>query len=196
MSSFESYISSNSNVSVGIHPYDSGREDVDKKLDELVLLASKGEVLAIGECGLDKTIDVPLERQLEVFKAQIELSELYKKPIVIHDVKAHQEILMALRGFSFPVIIHGVNNKWTAIDKFVEKGFYLSYGKSLLNNNISTLQTFIQTPLNQIFLETDDADIDIKVVYQKAAEIKQISVEQLKLQIQNNFQDVFNKNNI
>lgn len=67
----------------------------------------------------------------------------------------------------------------------LKHGFYLSFGKSVLHN-LSLQTTLKEIPLEKIFLETDDADFDIAELYQKAAEIKEISVEDVHTVITKN----------
>ena len=63
------------NYSIGIHPWyiDENRLENDLKTIEEKLQLS--ECLALGECGLDKRIEIPLALQIEVFEKQIELAE-------------------------------------------------------------------------------------------------------------------------
>ncbi len=65
------------------------------------------------------------------------------------------------------------------LDEMLKHGFYLSFGKSVLHN-LSLQTSFKRISFRKIFLETDDADFDIAELYQKAAEIKEISVEEVQ----------------
>lgn len=60
----------------------------------------------------------------------------------------------------------------------LSKGFYLSFGSALINN-LTLQKTFEELPLSSIFLETDNASVDIQKIYEKAAEIKNISLDEL-----------------
>ena len=83
------------------------------------------------------------------------------------------------------MIIHGFNKKKAIADEMLKHGFYLSFGKSVLHN--LSLQTSLkEIPLEKIFLETDDANFDIAELYQKTAEIKEISVEEVQKVITKN----------
>ena len=60
--------------SIGIHPW---RIVVDRLEEDLEMIASKladKHCLALGECGLDKRIETPLETQMEVFETQLHLA--------------------------------------------------------------------------------------------------------------------------
>src|SRR5690606_35849159 len=153
-----------------------------KEFEELFIKElTHSYVLAIGECGLDKNIAVPFELQETFFKKQLDIAVAYSLPVILHCVRAHQEILKWTKSHisHLPIIMHGVNKKWTVMKDFVDKGYYLSFGPALLGDNPVLHETFIQTPLSQVFLETDDADCTIEKVYQKAAELKKNSFEEL-----------------
>ena len=85
------------------------------------------------------------------------------------------------------MIIHGFNKKKAIADEMLKHGFYLSFGKSVLHS--VSLQTIVKDfPLEKMFLETDDADFDIAELYQKVAELKEISLGKLQKQISNNLE--------
>jgi len=178
--------------SVGIHPW----YIVDKRIDaDLTIIEEKLQTkncLAIGECGLDKRIEVPLEQQVIVFKKQLALAEKYKKPVVIHCVAAFQEVIAIKKEMkiSVPMIIHGFSKNSQIANQLISAGFYLSFGKYLLKNpELKTV--FQQIPNDRFFLETDTIAENIKQVYDLAAEYKDISIKELQDIISGNFKDVF-----
>jgi TatD DNase family protein len=97
------------------------------------------------------------------------------------------------KSYDFLFIVHGFNKKQQLAEQLLKKGFYLSFGKHLLEKE-SLQSVFKNTPLNRIFLETDAASNSIESVYKKAASIKEISIESLILAIKNNFENVFKCN--
>lgn len=180
-------------VSMGLHPWYLEAKNLDEQLENLKNNLSKSEVLAVGECGLDKLSSTDWALQLKAFQLQIELAEEIKKPIIIHCVKAFNDVLVMLKHITVPVIFHGVNNKLSIIQPVIDAGYYLSFGKSLLGFNEVILNTFRKTPLNQVFLETDDAEVDIKEIYKSAARIKDISEKEILLQVEKNFLNLFHQ---
>ena len=149
-------------------------------------------IIAIGECGLDKhkSYDT-FEVQIDIFKQQVALSEKLKLPIILHLVKSYTEILQLKKELKpkQPWVIHGFNKYKHAV-QLIESGFYLSFGASLLTN--TKLQSaFTQTPIAKIFLETDAATITIQEMYIFAAQLRQVTVAELKHQISNNCKTVF-----
>lgn len=79
--------------SIGIHPWFIKVKTLNTQFTVLEEKIQHKNCLAIGECGLDKLTEVDFQTQKEVFVTQIQLSEKYKKPLIIHCVKAHQEII-------------------------------------------------------------------------------------------------------
>jgi TatD DNase family protein len=180
-------------VSMGLHPWHLNAENLRSELASLSQCAVSPAVVAIGECGLDKTISIPWIVQENAFKHQILLAVQLGKPLIIHCVRAFEEVLVLLRNVTVPVIFHGVNNKLTVVRKVIDHGYYLSFGKALLNNQQSIKETFRAVPMRQLFLETDDMETGIEEIYKSAALIKNIEEKEVFLQLENNFKTVFER---
>jgi TatD DNase family protein len=149
--------------------------------------------LALGECGLDKRIEIPLDVQISVFKKQLEIVKQTNKPIVLHCVAAYDEVIAIKKEMKIdnPMIIHGFSKNEQVAQSLLKNGFYLSFGKYLLRNpDLEKVFTF--APENQILLETDTIEESIYQVYEKAALIKGISVDELKTIVFTNFSRIFN----
>lgn len=182
-----------SKVSMGLHPWYLDAGNLEQQWESLENNASQPAVLAIGECGLDKLSSTHWALQLNAFERQIALAQKLAKPLIIHCVKAHREVLSRLKHVKGPVVFHGINNKLSIMQPVIDRGFYLSFGKSLLGFNEAILNTFKSTPLEQVFFETDDADVDIKEIYKSAARIKNIPEKEILLQLEKNFFNVFDQ---
>jgi TatD DNase family protein len=88
-----------------------------------------------------------------------------------------------------PMIIHGFNKKQNIADDLLKNKFYLSFGKAVLYN--LSLQNVLKTiPLDKIFLETDNEDLNIEELYVKVSELKGISLERLNEQISENLETI------
>lgn len=79
--------------SLGIHPWDIQHLNISDALEKLEKLCRHPLFLALGECGLDKSIATPISLQIEVFSAQIALAKRLEKPMIIHCVRAYNELL-------------------------------------------------------------------------------------------------------
>ena len=180
------------NYSIGIHPWyvDENRLETDLEIikEKLQLTGC----LALGECGLDKRIEIPLELQISVFKKQLEIVKQTNKPVVLHCVAAYDEMIAIKKEMKIenPMIIHGFSKNEQVAQTLLKNGFYLSFGKYLLRNP-DLEKVFIFAPENQILLETDTIEESIYQVYEKAAAIKGISIEEMKAIVFTNFSKIF-----
>lgn len=173
--------------SLGIHP---GYPDK-ASYAQLEASAGRRNVLAVGECGLDKLCATDWSLQETIFRQQIELANRLHKPLIIHCVRAYSECLHLLTTAKVPVIFHGFNRNLRIAQLLLDQGFYLSVGAAVFNPVFGAV--FAALPVEQLFFETDDrSDLEIGAVYKRAAELKKIGVESLILQVEHNFQKVFN----
>ncbi len=180
--------------SIGIHPWHIKESEIDLELKIMEEKLQTENCLAIGECGLDKRIEIPLEVQILVFEKQLALAEKYNKPVVIHCVAAFQEVTAIKKKLkiSVPMIIHGFSKNKQLAEQLIKDGFYISFGKYLLRN--PDLKTVFQNiPNDRFFLETDTIEEDIKQVYDLASEYKNITIKELQDIISSNFAEVFER---
>lgn len=178
--------------SIGIHPWYIDPDQWAKHLDFMETKMSDPACLAVGECGLDKRIDIPWELQVEVFEAQIRLAERYQKPLVIHCVGAFSELIALKKKhhIKVPVIIHGFSKNTQVAHELIREGCYLSFGKYLLRNP-ELKEVFLSVPSDKLFLETDTIEEGIEEVYFKAAVYKSETIDSIKMQINTTFAAVF-----
>lgn len=183
------------NYSIGIHPWHIDEIRLENDLRIINEKLQLPECLALGECGLDKRIEIPLHLQIEVFEKQILLAEKHQKPLVLHLVAAFDELIAIKKRMkiSVPIIIHGFSKNEQVAKQLMDNGFYLSFGKYLLRNK--ELESVFKTiPNDKFFLETDTIDETLEEVYQLAAKYKNITIEELKTIINSNFKTVFKSN--
>ena len=181
-----------SNYSIGIHPWYIDEKRLYSDLDFIDKTLTQKECLALGECGLDKRIEIPFGLQLEVFQKQLQLAEKHKKPVILHLVGAFQELISIKNSMniSVPMIIHGFSKNEQLAKQLLDHGFYLSFGKYLLKKP-ELESVFKSIPQNRFFLETDTLEESIENVYQIAATYKGITLEEIQKQIIKNYNQVF-----
>lgn len=175
--------------SIGIHPWYINLDNLQNDLSIIDNKLQLKNCLALGECGLDKRIEIPMDIQLQVFEKQLELAKKHKKPVILHCVSAYQEVIEVKKRMQIetPMIIHGFSKNWQVAKSLLDNGFYLSFGKYLLRNpELSSV--FEQVPNDRFFLETDTVEESIIEVYEKASEIKKNNIEK---QVEENFKTVF-----
>ncbi len=177
--------------SLGLHPWYIDSVNWPQQMEALLQYSNQNNVLAIGECGLDKVCTTDFNLQQQVFSKQIDLANALGKPLIIHCVRAFEEILLLLKKnkVQVPVIFHGFNKSKALAQQLVSNGYYLSFGKAL---QLPAMQQVLAgIPLSQVFLETDDADIAIENIYTLAATALQIDINALSLQLKKNAAVVF-----
>ena len=169
----------NKKISIGIHPWDIDTS-WENQFTIIKEVASKENVCAIGECGIDKLKSpANTELQKEIFKAHALLAEEVNKPVVIHCVKGVDEIIAMHRKNSPKQawIIHGFRGKPQQAELLIKEGFYISFGEKF---NADSLKT---TPFDRIFVESDESNIDIANIYNLIANTKGCSIEDLSLHV-------------
>lgn len=180
--------------SLGLHPWHITPDDIENEMVLLEKYASLQNAVAIGECGMDKLTNTDWVLQEDVFRRQIRLANKLHKPLIIHCVRAYDEVLQTLKQeqAAVPVIFHGFNKNVQVAQRILAQEYYLSFGATLLNNQSSAIAAIEACPGDRFFLETDDTDIAIGQIYEKAADIRKTDLDALILQLQKNFQAVFN----
>lgn len=169
--------------SVGIHPwYVRKIEDEEGYWENLTSILNLPQVLAIGEVGIDRVAKTSLDLQMDVFARQVELSEKLGKPLVIHAVHADDLIFYFKRKLKplQPWAIHGFRSKPVVLKKYLDAGFYVSFGERC---NVDAL---CEMPFDRMFLETDESLLPIEEIYDRVANIRGVSMQELERQLDEN----------
>jgi TatD DNase family protein len=186
-----SLFQSNSYFSVGLHPWHI-QSDWQKDFQNVTEIAQMPYCVAIGECGLDRAIQIAFETQLKIFEEHIELSESIQKPLIIHCVRAYSDIISIYKRFNTKQkwILHGFQGNHIISKQLLKySNIRFSIGKGLWLPKIEDV--FRELPLEKCFFETDDSVFSIQEVYQQASRIKNISIITLKEIIQRNIIAIF-----
>jgi TatD DNase family protein len=171
--------------SCGIHPWQS--DDNDTQMTYLSEIAAHPRIVAIGETGLDKLKGSSLDTQEFLFGKHIELSEKLKKPLIVHCVKAWDELIRIHRETK-PTqswIIHGYRGKPELTKQLVKEGFLFSVGDKINAHSIPLI------PIDSLFCETDESETDIREIYLQVSKVLNMSVEQFGEKVAENVCRVF-----
>ena len=170
-------------TTMGLHPWQAATG----------VIPSEAEILsadAVGEIGLDKACEVDFEQQRAVFEAQLRLAEQHKKPVVVHCVRAFEEVICALEKFTLKaVIFHGFIGSQEQAARAVKKGYYLSFG-ARTERSKKTIEALRATPLDRRFVETDEADTPIAEMYALVARLRNTEVEELEEATSRNYERI------
>ncbi len=130
--------------------------------------------------------------QINVFEKQLEIATQHQLPVIIHSVRAYQEILHIRKQMklTIPFIFHGFNKNEQLLNQIIAQNCFASFGKNLLSNkNLQII--FANLSANQFFLENDASEISIEEIYTFAADLRKITIEELQLQQAENWKTVF-----
>ncbi len=193
-------------------PFKSKGEDFD--LEEFEKLIAHPKVVGVGECGLDffrieGDRDEYIERQVSVFKSQIDLAVKYDKPLMIHCREAYPEVLKILSekkkiyGEKLRGNFHFFAGSLEEAAQILELGFNFSFtGVITFAKQYTDLVRF--APLDRIFSETDcpyvtpepyrgqrNEPVYVSEVVKKIAEIKEMDYEEVRVQLIKNAMNFF-----
>jgi len=183
--------------SVGLHPWEI--KSVEENNERMVMMEDALEldhVIFLGECGLDKITDTDFTEQKRVFKAQAFMAEEFKIPLIIHCVKAYNDVIEVYKEMHPTVswIFHGYSANRQVSEQLVKNDMLFSFGRILFNENAKALDSLRFLPLERVFFETDEHDADVEETYRRAAEILKISVSEIKKGVWENFNRIENVN--
>ena len=172
--------------SIGLHPWDIG-EKWETQMAKAAVIALHPQVLMIGETGLDKKRgNAPIELQMAIFREHIRLSELLHKPLIIHCVKAIDEVLAIRKETKAtqPWFLHGFRGGIEQWKQLSHAGLHVSIGH---HYNAEFIK---QLPLQHLFIESDDTT-ELTNVYNLVSHDTGKTISELKKQVEQNILRLF-----
>jgi TatD DNase family protein len=184
-------------AAVGWHPTDAVTMRLEEDLAWIEQLCSHPKVVAIGEIGLDYYWDTSSkEIQHTVFREQIRLAKRLKKPIIIHNREAHEDILRLLKeekASEVGGIMHCFSGSWETAKQCLDLNFHISFGGPVTYKNARVPKEVLErVPLDRLLLETDapyltphpfrgkrNESAYVRIVAEAAALIKGVSLEEI-----------------
>lgn len=172
--------------SVGIHPWKVTGE-WERDWERLLETVHHPAVLALGEAGLDKLSSVDFTLQKTVFERQILLSEEIEKPLVIHCVKAFNELIEFKRKYKpqMPWIVHGFRNNLNIAYQLLREDIYFSIGEKYQDNVV------LEIPVERLLTETDESAVEIHDIIDGIADLRGVSSSELCHRIDENARKIF-----
>lgn len=173
--------------SCGVHPW--YMDDYQKQLAILNEVAKLPSIVAIGEVGFDRIRKPDVDDLHEVFTHHALLGEQYQKPLIIHCVKAWDELIAMHKKVkpTVPWIIHGYRGNPELTEQLAAFGFKFSIGERYNKESVEIISS------DSLFCETDMSIFSILQIYQQVAEVRNISLEQLVEIMENNVKMTFCK---
>ena len=174
---------------IGIHP-----EEVDNITRIIEDNINNPKIVGIGEIGLDYYyVKDNKDKQIDLFKKQIELAEKYNKPIVVHSRDAANDTYNILKNIKVKCDIHCFSYSYEMAKEFVKLGFRLGIGGVLTFKNSKNLKEIVdKLDIDSFLLETDSPYLspepfrgkknnpsNVLYVAKKIAEIKGMNVNEV-----------------
>ena len=144
----------------GLHPYwaDQHKKNDLIKLEQFI---DNHLCIAIGECGLDyRPEQADKKKQQVFFQAQLEIAEEKKLPVIIHSVRATEDVIQQLRKHpKLRGMVHSYSGSYEQALQIIDMGFYLSFGGAISYDRASKLRSIAsKIPLSALLIETDAPD--------------------------------------
>jgi len=195
----------NIQICMGIYPTEAEKLD-DKQVEKEIsfIKENKDKIIGIGEVGLDNLEGEDLDKQKKVLGKFINLAKDLDKPLIVHSRKAEAETIEFLERFFYKkIIMHCFSGSMKLVKRIIENGWNLSIPTNVVYSE--HFQKIVElTPIKNLFCETDSPFLNpykseefhnepanVIESYKKIAEIKGISLDEVKNQIFENFERVF-----
>lgn len=183
--------------SIGIHPWYIDELVIDEAYEFVKKYITHDQCMALGETGLDRSIKTSINEQLEVFEKQIQMAIDHNiHSIMIHCVRAFPDILSIIKkkNYKGSLIFHDYNGKPDMTAQLLRYNVFFSFGEKLFKKNSGALASLEHIPSHRLLLESDDMNHkSIEDVYEKAAELLELDLENLYQVIHENAENAFGK---
>lgn len=169
----------------GVHPWQAAACTPD------ALRSPAPGVQAVGEIGLDFACAVPREVQTACFRCQLELAREADLPVVLHCVRAFEEVMRCLKECPpRAAIFHGFVGSAEQAVRALAAGCYLSFGERTFRSP-RTQEALRATPLDRLFAETDTSTEPIERITARIAALRGVATERLRQATAENYERIF-----
>lgn len=144
----------------GLHPYFIDAHDR-QDIDRLAVWLETNQHVAVGECGLDfRSGQADRKQQQFYFSAQLDIAGQMNMPVVIHSVRATEQVIATLRDYpGLTGMVHSYSGSYEQAMQLIDMGFYLSFGGAISYPNAKRVrEVAARLPLSHLLIETDAPD--------------------------------------
>ena len=183
-----------------VRKYREGDLDIIKKM------ITHKKVIALGEIGLDYHYGTEeKELQQKLFRAQLEIAEEAKMPVVIHERDSIADCLDCVFDYDVTGTFHAFSGSKETAKKLLDRGWYISFGGTVTFKNArQPVENAVYVPDDRILTETDSPYLTphpfrggrndssmIKLVIEKIAMIRGTSFEYIEHVTEENAKRLF-----
>lgn len=199
-------------IALGCHPYfleELSLVALSQHMSELALVAKQNSqnIVAIGECGLDSSLSLPMTYQEKVLQYQIQIAKDIGKPLILHHRQSHNQLirLLKIEKFDLGGVIHAFSGSEQIAQTYIELGFLLGVGGTITYQRaVKTRATIANIDIKHLLLETDAPDMPIfayqgkrnsperlPLIAQALADLHRCSVSDVANKTTNNYYRLF-----
>ncbi|MBN2605489.1 MAG: TatD family hydrolase [Bacilli bacterium] len=194
-------------ATVGFHPTEA-KNVTNNDFELLSKQLEHKKVVGVGECGLDFYWDKEnIEKQIEVFQRQIELSLAINKPLIIHMRDASEATYNVLSEYDrLKGIMHCYSGSPEMAEMFIKLGLHISLGGPVtFHNGVKPKEVAVMVPIDRLLVETDSPYLSphpfrgktnepsrVKLIAEEIARLRGMSYNELAMKTTNNAYKLFN----
>lgn len=182
----------------GVHPWYINEVSADWQ-DKLECLINENPQAIVGECGIDSLKNKDIQAQLKTFVPQINLANKYNRALIIHGVKANNELYKLFSKLPSRTIFHSFCGSAEWGREIQKHGFFIGLNFSILcKKNAPEIIQGIS--LDRVLLETDGPyqnnvkgketlPQNLPFLAEKIAEMANVSIDNFLEQLKYNQQE-------
>lgn len=185
---------------VGLHP-----ENCLEEFDYNLFYNLPDKIIAIGEIGLDYHYGKEnKEKQIEIFRKQLQIAQEINKPVVIHSRDATLDTINILKEYKVKGVIHSFSGSYEIALEYLKMGFKLGVNGVITFKNAKLKDVYLKLKPSDILLETDSPYLTpepyrghsnepshILEIARFVANLYGISIDELALITNNNVKEIF-----
>lgn len=184
---------------IGFSPNRIGKSDYRFALSQVYENADR--IAGIGEVGIDlKKAQADYETQKYIFLEFLRIAEEIDKPVIIHARKAEERVYELVKGIDVPVVFHCYTGSESLAERIADSGMFISLSTLICySENVQKIAEVVE-PEN-LFFETDSPFLsplkgrnepaNVKLAYEKYAEIKGMDLDEVANKLIKNAREVF-----
>ncbi|MDC8832758.1 TatD family hydrolase [Alteromonas gilva] len=154
-------------IAFGLHPYffpQNSDTALSELGDALATSDSANRLVALGEIGIDASIDTPLDTQQALFEEQLKLAAQYNLPVILHHRRSHHLLIESIKRcqFSGGGVVHAFSGSEQVAQSYIDMGFKLGVGGTITYERArKTRKALANTDICHLLLETDAPDMPL-----------------------------------
>ena len=194
-------------LTIGFHPDEVNNFNSNSIVYLKDLIKNNKKIIGIGEIGLDYYHNKDNKnKQIKMFKMQLDLAKELDLPVVIHSRDAYQDTYDILKEYNLKTTIHCFSGSLENAKRYIDLGYFLGIGGVSTFKNTNLKETLKNIDLSHIVLETDSPYLTpepyrkernepmyIKVIAENLSNIKGVSLAEVTRITTNNVLNIYKR---